>query len=201
MSALEFTINWDYRCPFARNLHEHVVTGLDAGADWDVTFVAFSLNQAHVEEGQPDVWDDPERAPALLAMQVGIAVRDTLPAAFRRVHVALFAARHDQGLDIRERDVLAGVLRDQGVDADAVFAEVDTGAALETFRKEHESSVANHHAFGVPTVVAGDQAVFIRVMHRPQGDGAVAVSTVERAVDLVSGWVDLNEFKHTSIPR
>jgi len=60
VGALEFSVNWDYRCPFARNAHEHVMAALDAGADWDVTYVAFSLNQAHVEEGQHDVWDDPE---------------------------------------------------------------------------------------------------------------------------------------------
>ena len=198
---LEFSVNWDYRCPFARNGHEHVVAGLDGGADWNVTFVSFSLNQAHVEEGQPDVWDDPERAPALLAMQVGIAVRDSMPEHFRRVHFALFAARHDQGLDIREEKVLRQVLRDQGVDADAVFAEVGTGTPLETFRKEHEGSVADHRAFGVPTFVANDQAVFIRLMHRPNGDTAVATRTIERVVDLVAGWPDLNEFKHTSIAR
>jgi hypothetical protein len=38
-------------------------------------------------------------------------------------------------------------------------------------------------------------------MNRPQGDGAVAKETIERAVNLVTGWTDLNEFKHTSIPR
>ena len=25
---LEFAVTWDYRCPFARNLHDHVVEGL-----------------------------------------------------------------------------------------------------------------------------------------------------------------------------
>jgi hypothetical protein len=29
----------------------------------------------------------------------------------------------------------------------------------------------------------------------------VATSTIERALDLVTGWPDLNEFKHTSIAR
>ena len=62
MSA-SFSVTWDYRCPFARNAHEHVLTGLEAGADWDVTFSAFSLDQAHVEEGQPAVWDVPDRYP------------------------------------------------------------------------------------------------------------------------------------------
>ena len=201
MSLLEFSVNWDYRCPFARNAHEHVVAGLEAGADWDVTYVSFSLNQAHVEEGQPDIWDDPEKVSALLAMQVGIAVRDSLPDDFHRVHLALFAARHDEGRDIREEQVLREILGEQGVDADAVFAEVATGTPLETFRKEHERSVADHRVFGVPTFIANDQAVFIRLMHRPEGDAAVATRSVERVVELVAGWPELNEFKHTSIAR
>ena len=29
---MKFAVNWDYRCPFARNAHEHLVEGLDAGA-------------------------------------------------------------------------------------------------------------------------------------------------------------------------
>jgi len=39
--SLTFAVTWDYRCPFARNAHEHVLTALDAGADWDVRFVPF----------------------------------------------------------------------------------------------------------------------------------------------------------------
>jgi len=201
VSALEFSINWDYRCPFARNAHEHVMAALDAGADWDVTYVAFSLNQAHVEEGQPDVWDDPEKASSLLAMQVGIAVRDSWPTDFHGVHRALFTARHDEGRDIREEQVLREILSEQRVDADAVFAELATGTPLETFRKEHERSVADHSVFGVPTFIANDQAVFIRLMHRPQGDAAIATRSIERVVELVAGWPELNEFKHTSITR
>jgi hypothetical protein len=38
-------------------------------------------------------------------------------------------------------------------------------------------------------------------MHRPMGDAAVARRTIERALELVTGWPDLNEFKHTKIPR
>jgi len=50
-------------------------------------------------------------------------------------------------------------------------------------------------------VIVGDRAVFVRVMDRPGGDGDLAVRTVERALDLIDSWPELNEFKHTSIPR
>jgi len=199
--TLTFAVTWDYRCPFARNFHEHVLVGLESGADWDVHFVPFSLDQVHVEEGEPDVWENPDAGRSLLAGQVGIAVRDRWPARFLAAHRALFDCRHEAGGDLRERAVLAQALSSAGLDPDEVFAEVDAGWPLETFRKEHESAVADYQVFGVPTVIAGDQAVFIRVMHRPRGDADVARRTVERAVDLVTGWPELNEFKHTSIPR
>ena len=196
-----FTVTWDYRCPFARNAVEHVLLGLGSGAPWDVRFAAFSLNQVHVQEGGPDVWDDPAMAPALRAMQVGIALRDGFPEAFGRVHGALFAARHDEGRDLREDEVLAAVLAEQGVDADAVFAEIEGGTPLATYRKEHEHLVAEHSVFGVPTFIAEGQAVFVRLMHRPHGDADLARRTIDRVLDLVTGWPELNEYKHTTISR
>ncbi len=199
--TIEFAVSWDYRCPFARNAHEHVVEALRAGADWNVTFIPFSLNQVHVQEGEPDVWEDETQAPALLAMQAGIVVRDRFPERFLDVHAALFTARHDEARDIRERDVVAEVLAAAGVDADAVFAEIADGWPLETFRKEHEAAASASAMWGVPTFVKDGQAVFVRLMNRPQGDGELARTTIERVVDLVGGWPELNEFKHTSIPR
>jgi protein-disulfide isomerase-like protein with CxxC motif len=199
--TLSFAVSWDYRCPFARNAHEHIVEALRGGADWDVTFVPFSLNQVHVQEGEPDVWDDGTKASALLAMEVGIVVRERFPDRFLDVHHALFAARHDEGRDIRERHVLRDVLAAQGVDADAVFAEIDDGWPLDTFRKEHESAATDDSMWGVPTFVKDDQAVFVRLTNRPAGDAELARTTIERVVGLVAGWPELNELKHTSISR
>ena len=31
-----FAVTWDYRCPFARNAHEHLAAALAGGADWEV---------------------------------------------------------------------------------------------------------------------------------------------------------------------
>jgi protein-disulfide isomerase-like protein with CxxC motif len=201
MTAPGFSVTWDYRCPFARNATEHLLTALEAGADWNVTWVPFSLNQAHVEEGQPDVWDDPSKADGLLAMQAGIVVRDRWPDSFPAVHRALFAARHDEGRDIRDEGVIRDVLQANGVDADAIFEEIAGGAPLKTFRQAHEQAVGDHDVFGVPTFIADGRAVFVRVMDRPGEDAAQATRTIERTLDLLTGWPELNEFKHTSIPR
>jgi hypothetical protein len=172
-----------------------------AGEAWDVRWLGFSLDQTKVAEGGTDVWDDPGKAGVRLAVEVGIAVRDGWPAAFTRVHAGLFAARHDQGLDLRDPEVIATVLTDCGLDAEQVLAEVADGKPRETFRNEHMDAVKDHRVFGVPTVIADGQAVFIRLVDRPGDDAPAARLTVERCVDLVTGWPNLNEFKHTSIPH
>jgi hypothetical protein len=199
-APISFAVTWDYRCPFARNAHEHVVAALRAGADWDVTFVPFSLGQVHVAEGEPDIWGRWREDSGLLALQAGVVVRDKFPERFLDVHDALFALRHDHGGHLRDEAAVRGVLDEQGVDADAVLAEVDADNAIVAVQQEHERAAKDHSVWGVPTFIVGDQAAFVRVMDRPAGDAGHATRTIERIVDMLA-WPQLNEFKHTSIPR
>lgn len=191
-----FAVSFDYRCPFARNAHESVVAGLREGRDWNVTFVPFSLDQVHVEEGEIPVW---EREPdvwgtGVNALLWGIAVRDEFGDHFLDWHVAAFAARHDEGQKIAKVEVLRDVATSVGLDPDAVAAAVSTGRPLERLAEEHTEAVKRHSMFGVPTFVVGDRAVFVRFMDRKNP------SDVDRVLDLLE-WTDLNEFKQTSIPR
>jgi hypothetical protein len=195
-----FAVTFDYRCPYARIAHDHVITGLRAGADWDVTFLPFSLGQAHVEPGRPSVWEQPSQDSGIVALQASIAVRDTQPDRFVDVHHALFEHRHVAAGDLRTRDALGDVLADAGADVAATWAEVDTGRPLATIEKEHTGFVESHHVWGVPTFVVGDAAVFVRLLASAGGDEHLAVATVERLLDQIA-WPLLNEFKHTSIPR
>jgi protein-disulfide isomerase-like protein with CxxC motif len=201
MAPLTFAVTWDYRCPFARNAHEHLLTGLAAGADWQVRFLPFSLGQAHVEDGQPSVWDQPEQDSGIIALQAGVVVRDEFPDQFAGVHRALFALRHDQGQHLNDRALIEQVLTENGVPAQEVFALIDDGTALKRVRAEHEQFAESHKIWGVPTFVVGDEAVFVRLMNRPSADAQESVRAIERVVDLAGGWPELNEFKHTSIPR
>jgi hypothetical protein len=196
--STSFAVTWDYRCPFARNAHEHVVAGLFDGADWDVRFLAFSLGQAH--EATERRWTEPENDTGLLALQAAVVVRDRWPEQFLALHLELFAARHERGAHIRDREVIAGLLAGQGLDAAAVLAEVDTGWPLATVRAEHDGWAASHHVWGVPTFVVDDEAVFVRLMDRPEGDAKLARRTVERVLDLMA-WPELNEFKHTALRK
>ncbi len=196
-----FAISWDYRCPFARNAHEHVLAGLQAGADWEVEFVPFSLGQVHVPEGEPDIWDRPQDDSGLLALQAGVVVRDLEPGRFPAVHRHLFALRHDHGGHLRDEGEVRAVLERHGADAGAVFDRIATGEPLTSVRKEHEAAAADHHVWGVPTFLLGDRAVFVRVMDRPGDDFDHARRTIDRILELLGEFPTLNEFKATTIPR
>jgi hypothetical protein len=196
-----FSITFDYRCPFARNAHEHVLAALAGGADLSVRFVPFSLSQVHVAEGAPPVWEDPAARDQLIALAAGIVVRDRHEDLFPAAHLALFAARHDHSGDLRDEAVVRAALASAGVDDDEVFAEIAAGWPFEILREEHEDAVTRHSVFGVPTFIAGDEAVFVRLMTRPRGDNALARATIDRVLDLLVGHTDLNEFKRTTIPR
>ncbi len=191
-----FGLTWDYLCPFARNAQEAVVAGLQDGKDWDVRFWAFSLDQAHLEEGDTPVWERPldDAGRGVRALVWGIAVRDAFPDQFLDFHISLYRARFDESEQFNEEGVLRGVATKVGLDADAVAAEVASGRPAKTLEAEHSEAVERYAAFGVPTIVDGEEAVFVRLMERGN------IDDLEQALGLV-GDTRLNEFKRTRIPR
>jgi protein-disulfide isomerase-like protein with CxxC motif len=171
-------------------------SGHPIGTDIEWRFVAFSLDQAHVAEGEPAVWDRPigERGTGVAALEWGVAVRDAFPEHFLAAHEALFAARHDQGRKLHELDTLRDAVAGVGLDPDAVAAEVASGRPLATIAAEHTEAADRWQVFGVPTFLDGTSATFIRFMERNR------VDDLERALDLLD-WTRMNEFKRTQLPR
>ena len=190
---MRFEITFDYLCPFARNANEAVASGLNNGANWEVTFRPFSLSQVHIEKGQADVFEDPI-APGVLALQWGLAVRDTKPEQFNDAHVALFSARHDHGQDISDPAVIREAVASAGLDTKQISEVVASGAPAKTLAHEHTEAVERWHVFGVPTIIHDDVATFVRLMNR--GDH----EDFERTLSLLD-WAELNEFKRTRVPR
>ena len=197
--ARQFAVTWDYRCPFARNAHEALVKGLQEGRDWDVRFWPFSLDQVHVDESAVPVWqrnldEDEKSMTGVRALLWGIAVRDAFPDQFLDFHVAVFRARHDDAKKLADESVLRDVAASVGLDPDAVADEVASGRPLKALEAEHTEAVDRYAVFGVPTIIEGDEAVFVRLMERGN------VDDFAHALDLV-GSTRLNEFKRTTIPR
>ena len=68
-------------------------------------------------------------------------------------------------------------------------------------KAERSDAAGRLSVFGVPTFIKGERAVFIRLLDRPGDDSTRAITTVNRVLDLISEWPELNEFKYTAIPR
>ncbi len=194
-----FGLTYDYRCPFARLVHDHVVEGLRAGADWNVTFLPFCLGQAHVEDGDVDIWERPDDDSGLLALQLSISLRDSQPNTFLDFHQRMFNHRHNGGGSLRDRATLESLMTEVAADPDAAFADVESGRPLGVIRDEHTRYVRSHQVWGTPTFVVDDKAVFVRLLDHAHGDPARAQSAVNRILDDID-WPILNEFKHTSVP-
>lgn len=195
-----FAITYDYRCPFAKNMHLHVLAALRAGADYDVTFEPWSLSQSHRAEGAPDVWTDESKDPDHVALVASVSVRDNQPDRFLTVHEALFKARHHDHVRLSTFDEVANVLVPLDVDVEAVAADIATRRPFEVLGQSH-ARFAPLEVFGVPTFVVGDRAVFVRYMTEPDGEDKESLAVVDQVLDLMEERPLLNEFKYTQIPR
>jgi DSBA-like thioredoxin domain len=186
-------VTFDYRCPFARNAHEAIVSSIRAGSPIEWSFQAFSLDQSSSDPDRPPVWERPpaERGSGVLPLEWGIAVRDTFAEHFLAVHLALFAIRFDAGRQQDEPNVRAAIAA-CGLDPDAVAAEVATGRPLATLAAEHTAALPLD-VFGVPTFVEDGVATFVRFMERNR------VDDLDRVVDLLD-CTRINEFKRTQVP-
>jgi len=195
-----FELSYDYRCPFAKNIHLHVLSALKAGADFDVDFVPWTMSQGYKDEDAPDVWDDPSHDPDLLALAVSISVRDQQPDKFHAAHEALFRARHEQAIRLVTLDEIKSVLVSAGVDFEVVERDLLT-------RRPHQVIGENFkrfervEAFGVPTFVVDNDATFVRYMTPPSEDPKESIALIESLLSLMTAQSELNEFKHTRLPQ
>jgi hypothetical protein len=191
-------LTYDYRCPFAKNIHLHVLAALEYGADFDVEFIPWTMSQGHREPGAPDVWDDPSHDGALLALAVSVSVRDEQPELFLAAHEALFRARHERAIRLVTMSEISDVLTPLGVDLDKVGADLISRRAHRVLGESFHAMQA-YDAFGVPTFVVDSDATFVRYMTPPAGDAAASVALIESLVSMMATQRDLNEFKHTRV--
>ncbi len=193
-----FLLSYDYRCPFAKIIHLHVIEALRAGANFDVTFVPWTMSQGYRDEGAPDVWDDPERDSQLLSLAVSTSVQALMPERFLDVHEALFRARHDRAIRLVSEPEIATALEGLDLDLSAIFDDVAS-------RRPHKvigewfREFERYEAFGVPTFVIDGDATFVRYMNPPTDDPQASIALIESLVTLMSDQSALNEFKHTKV--
>ncbi len=147
------------------SIKEEVAGGLS------IEWKAFSLDQQNSEEG-PDfmMWehrDYPSRGVA--ALVAAKAAKNQGETSFFRFHLAAFKARHDEGKDIADREVLIDIARSAGLDVARFEHDLDREETWQAMGEDHRESKERHHVFGVPTLVWGEgQAVFVKLESIPE---------------------------------
>jgi hypothetical protein len=197
--VLAFQLSYDYRCPFAKNLHLHVLAALRADADFNVTFVPWTMSQGSKADGAPDVWDDPSRDEDLVALAVSTSVRDLQPEYFLDVHKALFRARHERAIRLVTMKEIDEVIAPTGVDLEHVHADVDSRRPHKVIGESFRE-FDRYEAFGVPTFVVDNEATFVRYMTTPNDQPGDSIALIESLINLMTDQSALNEFKHTRAP-
>lgn len=195
---LTFDLSYDYRCPFAKNIHLHVVNALRAGADFNVTFVPWTMSQGYRAEGATDTWDDTSRDAEHLALAVSTSIRDLASQHFLDAHEALFRARHERAIRLVNEREIAQALEGLGLDLGAIFEDVASRRPHKVMGESFRE-FERYEAFGVPTFVVEGDATFVRYMNPPTKDASASIALIESLVTLMSDQSALNEFKHTKV--
>ena len=176
------------------------MAALRAGADFNVTFVPWTLSQGSRPEEVTPVWNDPNYDAELLSLAVGVSIRDQQPDLFLAAHEALFIARHERAVRLVTFEEIDAVLVGLGVDMDMVRGDVGTRRPHQVIADCYQE-FSKFEAFGVPTFVVGDDATFVRYMTAPGEDPQSSISIIESLVSLMALEPELNEFKHTRLPN
>jgi len=194
-----FELSYDYRCPFAKNIHLHMVSALKAGGKFDVTFVPWTMSQGYKAEGAPDVWDNEKYDADLLALAVSTSIRDQQPHVFLDAHEAMFRGRHEQGIRLVTIEEIDGLLSPLGVDMKKVRSDISSRRPHQVIGESFKR-FSKVEAFGVPTFVIGNDATFVRYMNPPTSDASASIGVIESLVSMMANQPELNEFKHTRAP-
>ena len=158
----------------------------DAGIDIDWRF--FSLEAINHVEGKKWPW---EREWSYGWSQMRIAAllkRDYGNDAVDRWYAAVGEAFHRRGERTQDREVHAAIVEGLGFAPDTVDRAIADPTTHDLVRSDHEHVVLRYGAFGVPTLVRDDHALFGPVI-TPAPTGAPA----RRLWELVEGWW---EFPH-----
>jgi len=104
--------------------------------------------------------------PALVAAK---AAKNQGKPAFMRYHLAAFDARHEEGKDIADRDVLIDIAKTAKLDLVEFEHDMASDKTWQAVGEDHTESESKYGIFGVPTLVFGKgQAVFAKLGPIPE---------------------------------
>ena len=166
-----FGLTFDYRCPFARIAHEHVVDGPAGRRRLGRHVPAVLAGPGPRRRGRAAGLGAPRDGHRPARPAGVVAVRDTQPDHFLDAHHALFEHRHAAAGQLGPRRPRRRARRRPASTSTPCWPRSTAAGRWRRSRRSTRRTSSRHTVWGVPTFIVGDRAVFVRLMDLPDGDG------------------------------
>jgi len=188
--VIELEVFYDYFCPFVYRASV-LLQNVGRTRPLKVAWRYFSLAQVNSKDDGWTVWDAPasENVRGRLAFKAAEAARKQ--GRFDDFHMPLLEARHRDGLEIDQAEVVERVAVDVGLDMNRFRKDVSDPDILASLARDHRQAVSEHGVFGTPTFVFPDGAsAYVRLREAPDGgddsarvfDHLVSVAALEPSI-------------------
>ncbi len=149
------------------------------GAEIDITWRAFVIDEVNRKEGEAPTWEKPEdeRGRSLLSLVAGKAAMRQGREAFDRFHLALLIARHDgERIRLDRPEPLLKIATEVGLDADRLERDLSDPALMAEVAADHKEASGTHGVFGTPTFLfENGQSAFVKTFVPPDDEAADAL--------------------------
>ena len=143
----------------------------DVEGGLSIQWKTFSLDQQNSKES-PDfmMWESPDYpSQGFMALVAAKAAKNQGESSFLRFHRATFEARHDDGKDIGDLEVLKEIAEQTDLDLARFEQDVARDETWQAAGEEHTESKKKYNIFGVPTIVfeQGDP-IYVKLRSIPE---------------------------------
>lgn len=179
-TSTQITLHFDYRCPYSNRLTRVLMEATEQRPDVQVRWRYFSLEQLNASDDDWKIWEQPldyalvEDSPFAMRMLrsflASYAASLQGEAAFRRFHLMLFSARHDEKKVMSDPGVILDVARQAGLDMDTFEQTWQSQAGRDRLRRDHTSG-QKLGISGVPSLVVNDsEPAYVRLADHPPAE-------------------------------
>ena len=173
----------------------------ETNAELDINWRGFLLEQINNKQDPGwKVWDQPDdyEFRSLWALRAGEAAKKQGPKAFQKFHIALLRARHEDRVNIGDKEILMEVAGSVGLDLEKLRTDMEDSSVKDKVVADHLEAVETYGVFGTPTFVFPNGAsAFVKMIKPPAGKAA---RTLELLSEMMSEQIYIGEIKRPQPP-
>ena len=172
-----------------------------AGDELELNWRGFLLEQINSKEG-PDwkVWEQPDdyEFRGMWALRAGEAAKAQGSEVFQKFHMTLLRARHEERVNVGDREVLMEIAARVGLDLEKFRADMEDQATKDKVTADHLEAVESFGVFGTPTFVfPNGAAAFVKLLKPPE---ARASRALELLAEMMEDHIYIGEVKRPQPP-